>query len=135
LISRLFPVEVRKQAARQFENQRVLNDLLFPEQTPVRQVMVLHQLLSRTPLRLPALLILNSEPDLQAELARAPRDVQVRPEWRTHRLAGLLADRDFQGAAAVLATIPDNELALPELREYVQSFSQRAGAAPGPAGP
>jgi hypothetical protein len=126
-IEKLWNSELRARSARQFENQRLLNDLLFPEQTPVRQTQVLHQVLQGTRLTLPVLLMLNSDPDVQGELANAPEAVRTRPEWQVHHLAGLLAARDFGGALRVLREMPKESVPLPELVDYVEYVVERNG--------
>ena len=75
-VARLWPPDLLRESLRQFENQRLLNDLLFPEQTPARQTRVLHQVLHGTTLRLPVLLMLKSDPDIQRALARAAPNVR-----------------------------------------------------------
>src|SRR4029078_8414506 len=64
-----FPPNARKQALANFENQRLLNDLVFPGATRARSVAVLDQVLRLTRLRLPALLMLGSDSDVQRGLA------------------------------------------------------------------
>ncbi|HKP57976.1 MAG TPA: fused MFS/spermidine synthase, partial [Polyangiales bacterium] len=130
LISKLFPSQLRERSVRQFENQRLLNDLLFPEQTPARQTQVLHQVLSGTRLRMPVLLMLNSDPDIQAYLAAQPEAVQAKPEWQLHRLAGMFADRDYVAALGVLRNMPKERVPLPELKEYVEFAVDRGGGVP-----
>jgi predicted membrane-bound spermidine synthase len=120
LVARLFPESVRTEALRQFENQRLLNDLLFPGETAARQMRVVHQVLHGTRLRLPVLLLLLSDPDIQRALARAPADVRARPEWTIHLAAGALAERDYPAALELLTRTPDDQLPLPDLREYVR---------------
>jgi len=120
LIARLWPESVRRDTLRQFENQRLLNDLLFPEPTKARQVMVLHQVLNGTPLRLPALLLLNSDPDAQRVLAQLPEAERDKPEWLLDRVAGHLAERDFRAARPLVLQIPKDKLPLPELDVYVE---------------
>jgi spermidine synthase len=127
LIEKLWNAELRARTARQFENQRLLNDLLFPEQTPVRQTQVLHQVLQGTRLKLPVLLMLNSDPDVQAQLAKAPEAVRTRPEWQVHRLAGSLAARDYGAALRVLREMPNERVPLAELLEYVEYVVERNG--------
>jgi hypothetical protein len=124
LIAKLWPSDWLGRTARNFENQRLLNDLLFPDQTPARQLMVLHDVLTRTPLRLPVLLLLNSDPDIQLEMSRASPTVSERPELRLHRLAGLLAGRDFVAAQAVIRDLSDAQLPLRDLRSYVERMAQ-----------
>jgi hypothetical protein len=130
-VAKLWPPDLLRETLRQFENQRVLNDLLFPDQTPVRQTRVLHQLLHSTTLRLPVLLMLNSDPDIQRELARAAPNVREQDVWLVHRAAGLLADRDYEGALALLRRAGQQTLPLPDLRQYLEFAVQhdRAQAA------
>jgi hypothetical protein len=128
LIARLFPREIIDASTHQFENQRLLNDLLFPEKTPVRQTRVLHQVLNGTQLRLPVLLLLDSDPDVQRVLASLSSDELSRKEWQMHRVAGLLAARDFIGALRLLGDVPRQALPYEDLTEYVSFVVQRAQA-------
>jgi predicted membrane-bound spermidine synthase len=125
LIERLWPASLRRESLRHFENQRLLNDLLFPGQTNARQTGVLHQVLHGTTLRLPVLLMLGSDPDIQRALRSAPPAERERPEWRVHRAALSLAERDFASASALLEGVPQRELPLPDLREYVRQMAAR----------
>jgi spermidine synthase len=129
LIARLWPAGMRQESLRHFETQRLLNDLMFPSQspTPARQTRVLHQVLHGTPLRFPVLLLLKSDPDIQRALASASPEVLGRPEWLRHRLAGALASRDFTGALALIDTMTDEQLAMPDLRQYVRYVVARQG--------
>lgn len=135
LIAGLFPQAVRDQSVKMFDTQRLINDLVFPSlggPTPARQTRVLHQVLHGTQLRFPTLLLLKSEPDVQRALREAKGD---RPEWLRHRIAGMLADRDFEAALPLLERLPDDQLAMPDLREYVSFIvdrrrTQRQGAVP-----
>ena len=129
LIAKLWPPELMRDSLHEFENQRLLNDLLFPEQTQVRQTRVLHQVLHGTALRLPVLLMLGSDPDVQRALSRSPPALRERDEWRVHRAAGLLAGRDYAGALAVLERVPAAALPLPDLREYLAYVVKRERAA------
>jgi predicted membrane-bound spermidine synthase len=124
LITSLWPAVMRRDALRNFENQRLINDLLFPEQTPARQVQVLDAVLHGTPLELPILLLLNSDPDIQAALARAGAARADRPEWALHRTAGYLADRTFVAAEKSLRAVPDAALPMAGLREYVARMAK-----------
>lgn len=126
LIASLWPSQTFTETTRQFENQRLLNDLLFPEPTQARQTRVLHQVLHGTPLQLPVLLLLNSDPDIQRVLADASPDELLRPEWQAHRLAGKLAQRDFPAALSLLSRIPQSALPYPDLTEYVEFVAARA---------
>jgi predicted membrane-bound spermidine synthase len=129
-IARTWPEPLRSTTQRQFENQRMINDLLFPEQTPVRQLEVLHQVLTGTALRLPVLLLLGSDFDVQHALARLPPARRDAPQWLLHRAAGHLADREFKAALALLARTPDRLLPFPDLTKYVDYVVQRQAAAP-----
>jgi hypothetical protein len=119
-IARLFPSKARESALNLFDTQRLTNDLLWPGQTPARQIPVLHQVLTRTPLRLPVLLLLMSDPDIQRELRKAPAATRERPELLPHVLAGQLADRDFEAAAHTLERLDDRQLPMAGLRAYVE---------------
>jgi hypothetical protein len=125
LIARLWPSELRAPTERQFENQRLLNDLLFPDKTPVRQMQVLHQVLHSTRLQLPVLLLLNSDPDIQRMLAVAPESERARSEWQLDRLAGTLAERDFAAALPLVRSIPPERLPFPDLAQYVEYVVRR----------
>jgi hypothetical protein len=130
LIARLWPEGMRDESLRFFDTQRLIDDLLFPEQTAARQSRVLHQVLHGTPLRFPALLLLKSDPDLQRALQAATPALRERPELLRHRVAGLLADRDFPAALALIERMPDDQLAIPDLRQYVRYVVQRQMAEP-----
>jgi hypothetical protein len=124
LIASLWPESMQREAQRNFENQRLINDLLFPEQTPARQVPVLDAVLHGTPLTLPVLLLMNSDPDVQAALAKAGAARADRPEWALHRAAGFLAARNFVAADNSLRAVPDRALPMAGLREYVARMAQ-----------
>lgn len=124
LIRRLWPPELLPVSGRYFENQRLLNDLLHPEPTRARQVPVLDQVLTSTPLRFPIVLMLNSDPDLQHALARATPAERERPVFLPHRIAGRLAERDFAGALDLVHRADDSQLPLPRLREYVEQMAR-----------
>jgi spermidine synthase len=130
-VAKFWPPDLLRDSLRQFENQRVVNDLMFPEQTPVRQTRVLHTLLRSTTLRLPVLLMLNSDPDVQRALAHAAPNVREQDAWLVHRAAGLLAGRDYEAALALLRRADPHALPLPDLREYLEFAVQhdRAQAA------
>jgi spermidine synthase len=122
-----FPDSIRRAAMQEFENQRLLDDLMARRPQWARNTRVLHHVLTATPLRLPVLLILRSSPDVQRAIYRLPMAEQERPEWLPHRVAGLLADRDWQAAAALLDKAPRETDALPDLRDYV-AFAARKSA-------
>lgn len=123
LIRRWFPPSARRQSLQHFENQRLIADLLSPGPTHARQTEVLDQVLMETPLRLPVLLLLRSDPDAERALAGAPNDARDRPELRIHALASALAARDPKRAATVMRDMKDSELPLTGLRTYVQNIA------------
>jgi spermidine synthase len=127
LTQTLWNSELRARTARQFENQRLLNDLLFPEQTPVRQTQVLHQVLQGTKLTLPVYLMFNSDPEAQRALQKVPVEALARPEWQVHRLAGALGERNFSGALRILREMPADRVPLKDLVEYVEYVVERQG--------
>jgi hypothetical protein len=108
----------------------LLNDLLFPEQTPVRQLQVLHQVLQGTRLQLPVLLLLKSDPDIQRKLAAAPEAERARNEWQLDRLAGRFAARDYGGALELMRTIPAEKLPYPEMQPYLELVVERGRTGP-----
>jgi spermidine synthase len=120
LVAKLFPADVRHAALRQFENQRLLNDLLFPGQTAARQTVVFHQVLQHTRLTLPILLLLGSDPDIQRALRAAPAAVRERKELRMQLAAGKLAARDMPGGLELLAGVPERERLIPDLEGYLR---------------
>ncbi len=124
LIARLFPPNVIRDAGRQFDTQRLINDLLLSVQTGARQTAVLGQVLERTALHWPPLLMLGSDPDIQAALEALPPNAQLAPELVRHRLASLLVSRDFKGAQRLMARMPQPDL-LPGLSQYVKNAALR----------
>lgn len=133
LVSRLFPAAARRHIAQQFENQRLLNDLIFPGPTPARQVAVLDQVLYQTPLRLPVLMLLGSDPDSQRALSIVAPERRAEPVLLRHETAKYLVARDAKGALDSLRKTADAKLALPGLRAYVeQVVAEQTDAAPPP---
>jgi hypothetical protein len=120
LIARLWPPRVMRDATLQFENQRLLNDLLFPGRTPARQPAVLLQVVQSTPLRLPVLLLMRSDPDLQQALAQATPQQLANPRLRPHLAAGRLLDRDLGAALRLLRQTPDELRPMPGLVEALE---------------
>jgi predicted membrane-bound spermidine synthase len=128
LIGRLWPADVRQASQRQFENQRLLNDLMFSETSPARQTQVLHQVLQNTPLRLPVLLLLRSDPDIQKVIAHLPPAELYKPEWQMDRVAYYLAERDFSTALQLLQNVPAEALPFKDLPEYVDTALERSAS-------
>ena len=125
-ITAQWPLSFRRDALRNFENQRLINDLLFPEATPARQLQVLDAVLHGTPLRFPILLMMNSEPDVEAALKKAGRARADRDEWALDRTAAFLADRNFVAAEQSLRKVPDQALPMTGLREYMLKMAKEA---------
>ena len=119
-----WPTSMRRDALRNFENQRLINDLLFPEPTAARQIPVLDAVLHGTPLTFPILLLMNSEPDVQAALSKAGRARAERDEWALDRAAGFLAQRNFVAAEQSLRKVPDKALPMVGLRDYLAKMAQ-----------
>jgi spermidine synthase len=119
LIKSLFPDPVRIEAGRRFEDQRLYTDLILDPNTAARQVGVLSTVLEHTPITLSALLLLNSDPDIQRALRQLGPSQLQRPELMPHRLAGALAARDFKAASWLIKDMRDDQLPMPGLREYI----------------
>jgi hypothetical protein len=120
LIARLWPPRVTRDATLHFENQRLLNDLLFPGRTAARQPSVLLQVVQRTPLRLPVLLMMQSDPDLQQALREATPEQLGDPRLRPHLAAARLLDRDLGAALQLLRRTPEPQRPMPGLVEALE---------------
>lgn len=118
-VKKIVPAAVRFGTARMFENQRLINDLLFPGDSPARQVHVLAQVL-RTPLRLPPILMLNSDPDIQAIVAELPPEERNKPEWSVDLAAAYLANRDLRLAWRALQNTPEKAIPLEGLVKFIE---------------
>lgn len=130
LIAGLWPPAILADSLRGFENQRLINDLLFPGKSRVRQIAVLQQVL-RTPLRFPVLLLAGSNPDIQRALRNASPQQLERTELLPHLVARELADRNTAAALAVLRRTPAALHALPGMLEYLE----RVGTGEAPPAP
>jgi len=134
LTTALFPPVVKKDAELHFENQRLLNDLLFPGKSPARRTHVLDQVLFNTPLKLPVLLLVGSDPDVTRALSRATpqqlRDAKLLP----HLAAARLVERDTGRALSILRRVDPQQIPLEGLREYLEQ-KLVGGAPPGPLAP
>lgn len=134
LVRRLWPPALIQPTLSQFENERLLDDLMSRKPHWARSTKVLHQVLNGTPLRLPVLLILKSTPDVQRVMRALPEAERQRPEWLPHRIAERLAERDFRGALELLSQLPKEKALLPDLGEYVAyTVRRREQAAPSTA--
>jgi spermidine synthase len=126
LIARLVPQPIREQSVREFETQRVLDALTYREAAQLRDTRLLHELLRKTTLRTPVLVLLGSDPDREAVLERLPPERAQRPAWRMHRVASLLASRELEGALELLRDVPEEQLPMPDLTDYVAYALQMA---------
>lgn len=126
LIARLIPREMREQSPREFETQNVLDALTFADEAVhISHTRLLHELLRKTTLQTPILLLLGSDPDHQAVLERLPPETAQKPEWLIHRAAARLALRDYAGTLELLRDVHEEDMPMPELLEYVEFAVQR----------
>jgi spermidine synthase len=130
LIAEMFPATARRLSLTQFENQRLFNDLTFSGPTHARQLPVLEQVLWHTPLRLPPLLMLGSDPDIQRAMEAVPVADLRDPVLLKHAIAAAISVRDMKTARVLVRDAPDAAIALPGLREYVEKFGRDEGEAP-----
>jgi hypothetical protein len=133
LIRRLWPPSLVKPTLPQFENERLLDDLMTRKPHWARSTKVLHQVLNATPLRLPVLLILKSTPDVQRAMLALPEQGRDGPDWLPHRIAERLAERDYPAALALLQKLPPEKQLLPDLGEYVAYTVRRKEQSGGPS--
>lgn len=131
-VARMFPPAARRQIAQHFENQRLLTDLIFPGPTAARQVPVLDQVLYQTPLRLPVLMLLGSDPDVQRALSTVAPEKRNEPALLRHETAKYLVARDAKGALDSLRRTADAAVALPGLRAYVEKVASEADGVAAP---
>jgi spermidine synthase len=130
LIAEMLPATARRMSLPQFENLRLFNDLTFSGPTHARQLSVLEQVLWRTPLRLPPLLMLGSDPDIQRALESVQFGDLRDPALRKHAIAAAIAARDMKTAQELVRDAPDAAITLPGLREYVMQWHDGGGAPP-----
>jgi hypothetical protein len=119
-IKKTVPALIRYGTGRLFESQRLINDLLFPGDSPARQTAVLAQVLRGTPLRLPPILMLNSDPDIQAIVAELPAEERNKPEWGVDVAAAYLANRDLRQAWRALQNVPEKAIPLEGLVKFIE---------------
>ncbi len=105
LVAALWPTELRKRTLSYFHWQRLENDLLFERPGPgfSKDLGTLGGVLVQTDLRLPVLLLLGSDPDIQRGLATNPEGED--PDVLRHRAIGRLAERDFPRATEALGVL------------------------------
>jgi spermidine synthase len=125
MIAELLPESIRAQAWVQFDVQALLNELLSPNSGLVRDTGLLGQVLRGTQLRLPVLLLLNSDPDVQRAAAGLSAEQREQPEWQVQRAVGYLADRDPIDAMTLLEHVPAERLPMAGLRDYVEAAAEK----------
>lgn len=125
-----FPARVHADAPKHFENQRLLNDLLFYGPSAARTPAVLLQVVTQTPLVLPVLLLMGSDPEIQRELERHPEGRD--PRLQAHRAAGHLARRELGAALSLLERLPAQLQPLPGLTEWLRHGPPRAARSQAP---
>lgn len=125
LIAKLLPASIREQAWVQFDVEFLLNELLDPHSPVQRDTQLLEQVIRGTHLRVPVLLLLRSDPDMQQALGELTPKQREEPEWRIQRAIGYVAARDPVNAAMLLEGLPDDQLPMSDLSEYVASVAQR----------
>jgi hypothetical protein len=131
LVARLVPSELRAQSLSMFETQNLLDQLSYPESSALHHTRLLHEVLRKTRLRVPVLLLLDSDPGYEAALEHLSPTERDRAEWLPHRAASLLADRDLEAALPILQRLKEAQLAMPDLTAYVQyALSRGAGSPP-----
>jgi hypothetical protein len=129
LIARFWPERVKRDASMQFENQRLLNDLLFPGASPARQPAVLLQVVASTPLRLPVLLLMKSDPDLLRAMRGGSAEQLAQPRLLPHLAAVRLVERDLSGALSLLRKTPENLRPMPGLVDALEQALYGGGPA------
>ena len=127
-IRSLWPVELRESTAAQFENQRLLDDLLQAKRSWARGTRVLHMVLRSTQLKFPVLLLMHSDPDIQRAMSQLTPLEREQPVWLPHRAAARLAARDWAGALELLNRTPDELLPIADVRDYLAYAVERMAA-------
>jgi spermidine synthase len=124
-IASLLPASIREQALVQFDVEFLLNELLDPNSGLQRDTGLLGRVLRGTQLRLPVLLLLKSDPDVQRAAAGLPARQRDQPEWRVHRAIGSLAERDAVNASMLLEGVTADRLPMDGLRNYVSAVAEQ----------
>jgi spermidine synthase len=135
-VAGIWPSELRKRTLPYFHWQRLENDLLFERPGPgfSKDLGTLATVLAETDLRLPALLLLGSDPDVQRALATLVT-LQPDPEVLRHRAIGRLAERDFPAAVDELQALSKSRYGgtakkLLGVIDYVEAGGRVAGGEP-----
>ena len=125
-VAKLVPATLREQSLRAFEAQNLLDKLSYPDSIAFRNSRMLHEVLRKTALRVPVLLLLGSAPEYEAALAHLSDAQAEHPAWLLHRAAARLAERDMPGALDLLRRVPVAELPMPDLTAYVEYAVRRS---------
>jgi spermidine synthase len=125
-VARLVPAPLRERSLSAFETQSLLDALSYPDAIQLRNSRLLHEVLRKTELRTPVLLLLGSAPEHEAALARLSEMQAEAPAWLLHRAASRLAERDLPGALDLLRRVPEEQLPMPDLTEYVEYAVRRS---------
>jgi predicted membrane-bound spermidine synthase len=101
LIASLWPEAVRKRTLDYFDEQHLLNQLLFGVPLPgfQKDLAAVDVALTGSDVQLPVLLLLGSDPDLQRAATNRARKHPGDPDAVRHLAVGSLARRDFPRAA------------------------------------
>lgn len=124
-IASLLPASIREQAWVQFDVEFLLNELLDPNSGLQRDTALLGRVLRGTRLRLPVLLLLRSDPDVQRAAVGLSAEQREQPDWRVQRAIGFLAERDAESASVLLEGVPDDQLPMDRLRNYVDALAEQ----------
>jgi hypothetical protein len=140
----MWPASLRERSAPFFEHQGLLSELLnhTPGRPPVKSFRLLEEVLIGCDLRLPVLLLLDSDPDVQRALSALPPSLANDADVLRHRAIGKLADRDYRGAADLLRLLSTSRFS-GTAAKLLQLADERARAmdvaardsAPTPAAP
>jgi hypothetical protein len=76
-------------------------------------------MLRSSAIELPILLLMGSSPDYQVALERLGSSAAGDSDWRRHRIARRLAERDLPGALDLVRGVPPGELVIPDLERYL----------------
>ncbi len=127
-IGALLPASIREQALVQFDVEWLLNEVLSPDSSLPRDTILLDRVLRGTRLRLPILLLLKSDPDVQRALAGLSTQTREQPEWLVQRAIGRLADRDPSDALRLLERVPADRQPMAGLRDYLEGAAEQQSA-------
>ena len=122
LIRKLWPADLIEPTLPYFDFQKALNynDYIWKPRKDI-DIPSLHNVLTRSDLRAPALWLMKSDEDLQRLCLEATPDQTEGSEYKYHVAAGLVADRDFEAALE------------PDYKNFHRGFAPIAISMNGPA--